>query len=359
MARSRTLKSPKYVALAEQIQLEIRSGVLRPGDKLPTIIEMCERHEVTPTTITSVYALLKKERLIVSERGQGTFVASPPRRAETGIIGVSGIVGNTRILFQKDRYSARLMHGMTMAASKFGFELLMLNDTSSRDWGRVDGVIAHGCDAPALLQRLPPEMPSVILHHSVPDAFCVVADERAGVTALMQHLHELGHQRIAAMLDSLSPDRLSAYRDALYAADIEPNQRWIRRFRGDIEQENPYVKIGFESMKLWLEEDWDELGCTAIVTQNDATARGVVEALRQTGKRIPEDVSVTGFDGTEVESFFEPFLTTIEVPLEDMGAAVVESLYKRIAGEEERTGTLMMPIVVKKCTSTAPPAVVR
>jgi DNA-binding LacI/PurR family transcriptional regulator len=357
MPRPRSTKSAKYVALAGQIQSQIESGELRPGDRLPTFPEMCAQHDVTPTTISNVYALLKQERLIVCERGKGTFVAEPPKKVATGIIGIVDIHGPGHDVHVQHPYSARLMRGIRRAASRHGLNLLLLDETSTQQWEKMDGIIVHGTRANTLLPTLPRNMPAVVLGTSIAEAVCVVSDDRSGITGLMEHLLALGHRRVAAMLDSLSPRRVSAYRDALYTAGIEPNSKWLRQIRiGDEVEgqiEHQYVDIGHHVMQQWLREDWAELGCTAIITQNDDTAHGVVEALRQSGKRVPEDVSITGFDGTEIGGYFKPFLTTIEVPLEEMGVAVVEELQKQIAGGEVRPVTLSHPVSLKTCHSTA------
>ena len=352
MTRSSGIESPKYVALADQIRAQIRSGKLQPGDRLATFAEMCAQHNVTPTTITNVYSLLKQERLIVCERGRGTFVAEQPRKTATGIIGVSNMVG------MQHPYAARLMRGIITAASKIGVEPLLVDQASSRNLERVDGFLAHSSEGAKMLRRLPPGMPGVVMNYSVPDAVCVMADDRAGIAALMGHLLEQGHRRVAAIFDEHALQRLSAYRDALHSAGIEPSPRWVRSIGIDLARNYHYSQSGYEAVKRWvIEEDWNELDCTAIVTQNDDTARGVIEALRQTGKRVPEDVSVTGFDGTDLGNTFQPFLTTVQVPLEEIGSTAVEMLQKQVEGEDVRASTIMLPVSLKVGTSTAPPTI--
>lgn len=341
MSRLAGGKPPKYVALAEEIRSQIQSGVLQPGDRLATFAEMCAQHKVTPTTITNVYSLLQQERLIICERGRGTFVATPPPKAATGLIGVSGL-GH-----MQHPFAAGLMRGFTKEASKCGLELLLVDATFSREWERVDGVITHGTEAPEVLRDLPPGMPAVVVHASVPNAVCVDADDHSGVSALIEHLLSQGHRRIAAMLDSLSPRRVSAYRDSLHAAGIEADPHWIRYVRVETEKDISYAETAYRTMKQWLSEDWGALDCTAIVAQNDDAAHGVIEALRQAGIRVPEEISVTGFDGTEIGSYSKPALTTVEVPLEEIGAAAVELLQRQIQGETVRPMTLTMPVSLK------------
>ncbi len=340
--------TPKYIALAEELRSQIEKGTLRPGDRLPTFAEMCARHDVTPTTVTNVYALLKQEGLIICERGRGSFVAEPPPKTETGLIGVTNMASAIH------PYSVELMRGFQETASTYGRELLLIDETLPRDWERMDGVIAHGSDANEILCRLPKGMPAVAVMTSTPNAVCVTADDYAGISELMEHLLSLGHRRIAALFDPLSPRRLSGYRAVLHEAGLAPDSRWARFIHLNLDQKQYYSQLGYEAMQQWLQEDWDELGCTAIVTQNDDTANGVIAALLESGKRVPENVSVTGFDGASSAAYARPALTTVRVPLQEIGSSTVELLQKQIDGETVRPSTLTLPVTLVTGDSTAP-----
>jgi DNA-binding LacI/PurR family transcriptional regulator len=347
-------KAPKYATLASQIRGQIREDILKPGDRLPSIAEMCSEHGVTPTTISKVYSVLQQEGLIECGRGRGTFVATPPEKILTGIIGISGITSLHAQNPYSHPHSAATMRGFIETASKAGFELLLLNENSTREWDRLDGVITYGSEAEEVLSQLPTDMPAVTTLFTVPNVPGVVADDHAGINLLVDHLVSLGHRRIATLLDPLSPRRLSAYTEALYRAEIEPKSKWIRRISLDVEHERYYPEVGYDAMKQWLREDWRDLDCTAIVTQNDDTANGVIEALREAGRFVPEEVSVTGFDGTEVGSYLKPQLTTVEVPLQQVGAAAMELLLQQIQGTKVRPITMTLPVSLKIGESTGP-----
>ncbi len=347
MIRTKKTGTPKYIALAQELRSQIEKGKLQPGDRLPTFAEMCARHDVTPTTVSSVYALLKQEGLIICERGRGSFVAEPPEKTTTGLIGVANMASSLH------PYSVELMRGFQEAASSHGRELLLIDETLPRDWERMDGVIAHGSDAAEILCRLPKGMPAVAVMTSIADAVCVAADDYAGICELMEHLLSLGHRRIAAMFDPLSPRRLSGYRAVLHEAGLTPDSRWARFIHLNIAHKQYYSQLGYEAMQQWLKEDWDELGCTAIVTQNDDTANGVLAALHEAGKRVPEDVSVTGFDGAASGTYVRPSLTTVRVPLQEIGVSAIELLQKQIDGETVRASTLTLPVTLVTSDSTA------
>src|SRR5690606_6745856 len=120
--------------------------------------------------------------------------------------------------------------------------------------------------------------------------------------------------------------RLAGYRDALQAAGIEPVHEWTRTLAG-----TPSVDLrqtGYESTRSWLQDDWHELACTALLSHNDEAAIGAIEAFTERGLSVPEQVSVVGFDGTEMSEYSRPRLTTVEVPLREIGKTAMELLLR-------------------------------
>ena len=107
-------------------------------------------------------------------------------------------------------------------------------------------------------------------------------------------------------------------------------------------------------MKSLLKGNWEEMDCTAILAHNDESAIGVMKVLANAGIRVPEDVSVVGFDGTEVSDLCTPRLTTIKLPLVEMGERAVKVLLQQM---REGTGLLekiILPVQLKGGESTAP-----
>jgi DNA-binding LacI/PurR family transcriptional regulator len=100
------------------------------------------------------------------------------------------------------------------------------------------------------------------------------------------------------------------------------------------------------------------------LTHNDETAIGVIGALREAGLQVPEDVSVAGFDGLEIGAYFSPSLTTVEVPLHNIGARAATLLLDQIekfpasSGVAPDTIPSVLPCELQARESTAPPATV-
>jgi len=144
----------------------------------------------------------------------------------------------------------------------------------------------------------------------------------------------------------------------LSEADIEPDPRWMRELRRQRKWDGLpdwYPSSGETSVHRWLEEDWAELGCTALVAQNDGTARGAIRAFQAAGLKVPRDVSVVGFDGLPTQSG-EPQLTTIQVPLFDIGERAMQQLLDFLQNPSKKPEDICIPVnlVEGKTTAAAP-----
>jgi LacI family transcriptional regulator len=171
-----------------------------------------------------------------------------------------------------------------------------------------------------------------------------------GGIAATQHLLELGHRRIA-------------YLGGPIAAAC--NQARVQGFRGAMEAEGVPVPDGYVRYGRFHHRDGVEQGTallalpeppTAIFAGSDETALGVIEAARSRGLRVPEDLSIVGFDDTAVARFASPPLTTVRQPLREMGAVALRRALLLAAGEKVDSYhvELATELVVRR--STAPPA---
>jgi LacI family transcriptional regulator len=184
------------------------------------------------------------------------------------------------------------------------------------------------------------------LGHDIPS---VGATNFLGGRTATEYLLSLGHRRIAVISGfsemRCSRDRITGYRVALDDAGIPVDQVLIRP--GDFQ-----MKTGFEQTLALL--DLPEPP-TAIFAGCDMQAMGVYSALQERGLRIPEDVSVLGFDDVPVSSLVTPTLTTVRQPLFEMGRVATTMLLRLIAGEplDSRRVELTTNLITRK--SCAPP----
>ena len=224
----------------------------------------------------------------------------------------------------------RLMHGMTDGA------LIVLPEESSDELARL---LEQGYRFVVVdpLAPLDERIPSVSAAHA------------AGADQAMQHLLGLGHGRIAAITGPrgwvATEDRRRGYLAALAAAGIVPDPA--------LEVESNFeIAGGLEAAGALL--DLREPP-TAIFAFNDNLAIGVIQAARARGLRVPEDVSVVGFDDVEHATIVSPALTTVRQPLAEMGRTAVSLLTRLLARQRVETLRIELGTRLVVRESTAPP----
>ena len=361
----RHLKIPKYLQLAEHLRQQIAGGGLQPGDQLPSFSEMKLQFEAAQHTVEKAHALLENDGLIRRAPGRGIFVNHPVPRKFTGIV---GFVAPYHMSPQQNlAYWGSVLAGMRGEARDRNYHLLLIDNGDRFDqWKKIDGAIL--CDThdprdphPGLPQ-LPSNFPFVSIINKTPGIACIGWDDFDGTYQLTKHLLELGHRGIAflgtfnAGLSQLQ-QRKEGYLKALQEADIEPDPRWMREVQNRQEWrelQTWYVAAGEYYMQRWLEEDWHELGCTALIAQNDKVARGAISALQTSKIKVPRDLSVTGFDGL-AEDNGVPSLTTIDVPLEEIGRKAMAALLDGLQNPTRVPQDITLPITFVNGHSTAPP----
>lgn len=170
---------------------------------------------------------------------------------------------------------------------------------------------------------------SVIENYSEASLDCIDTDQNDGIVRLVGHLAQLGHRRIAFYSWAYPVPapwvhrRLGAFVEALYGLGLEFNPRWT----SNVQQSHPVLPIA--KAGAWAEDLVRKHGVTAIVCAADHQAYPLIAALRERGVSVPEECSVTGFDGIEVPTG-QPELTTMRVAYEDMGSAAVTRLMDRM-----------------------------
>jgi LacI family transcriptional regulator len=178
----------------------------------------------------------------------------------------------------------------------------------------------------------------------------VMSDNVSGAEAAVRHLHALGHRRIATitgMLDSRPGiDRLRGYRAAAQALGLAYRDEYVAY--GDF-----YAESGREqTARLLRLEDRP----SAIFAAADMMAIGALRAVAEAGLRVPEDVSIVGFDDIQLAPHINPPLTTMRQDKLGLGAAAGDALVARIAGDPGRDPLLRLPVELVVRGSTAPPA---
>jgi LacI family transcriptional regulator len=264
-----------------------------------------------------------------------------------------------------DAYFAGILHGVADAAYEHRLRLMLwptrheharevalLSELSEATDGAVLVLPEQSSDE--LLAVLSGGYPLVVVDPLAPlDARIpsVSAAHASGAEQAMQHLLDLGHRRIAAVTGPpgwvATEDRRRAYRAALASAGIT--------FDPALELEADFdFEPGAQAAGVLLEL---ERPPTAIFAFSDMIAVGVMRAARARGIRIPEELSIVGFDDSAYATVIHPALTTVRQPLAEMGATATELLVRLM--NEETVDTLHLErftrLVVRETTSTPRP----
>jgi LacI family transcriptional regulator len=157
----------------------------------------------------------------------------------------------------------------------------------------------------------------------------IVLDHDRAAELALGHLVGLGHRRIAVIkgqeFSSDTEVRWASIRDAAAALGVPVDPALVAQLVGNDPSESP----GYVAGKALVGTG---APFTAVFAFNDVSAIGAIRALRDAGLRVPEDVSVVGFDDTFGASFHSPPLTTIRQPLRQMGQIAAECVLRRVAG---------------------------
>jgi len=264
-------------------------------------------------------------------------------------------------------YFALFSEGVAEAAEELGYELHFispLQGSLALAMGRatVDGVVAIGLsgDHPEVGQILAAGLPMVLVDSDeLPEHGSVTVDDEAGARAAAEHVLGLGHREIMVVAvegpepaigmpepQGVTERRLRGYRTAFEAAGVALPMGHIVAGRASIEG----GASAFQ--RAWAAG----LRPTAVLAMSDAMAIGAARAARDHGLRVPEDVSVVGFDDIDLAAHVDPPLTTIHQPIRQKGAEAVHLLLDAIdnpVGHRARRVRLPTALVVR--ASTGPP----
>lgn len=250
----------------------------------------------------------------------------------------------------EDPFFARVLRGVNAALATTELQLVLLQARGDRQReralryvtnGHVDGVLlisVHGDDP----------MPTAITAAGVPlvemgrplsgrRADYVDADNAAGARAAVRHLVAAGRRSLATVTGPLdmSPglDRLSGYADAVRAEEMAAATERVAH--GDFTETS-----GQRAMSLLIEATPELDG---VFIASDLMAIGALRALRESGRRVPDDVAVVGFDDAPLAAYADPPLTTVRQPVERLGQEMVRLLLHRLSDPRGLPRAVVLP----------------
>ncbi|NUQ38109.1 MAG: LacI family DNA-binding transcriptional regulator [Caldilineales bacterium] len=323
-----------------------------------TIYDVAKKAGVSTATVSKVLSntpyVSEKTRAhvlnVVEELGFVPNVAARGlNKARTYIIGLAFPYASDYLF--SDPHLLTFMRGVEQVAAAQEYNILLMPARAGEEGGSgllrllrtqyVDGAIIVGMhQMEAVADRLRYRtLPTVALgYHSLRGGENTVhADDRNGAQMAVEHLIQTGHERIAVIsvnrnLTALE-ERMAGYRQALATRQLPSRPEWITW--GDFTEISGREQAG---RLLGLSEP-----PTAIFAFNDRMAIGAIQQLQKMGVRVPEDISVIGFDDIPAAAMFEPALSTVRQPALAMGQAAAEMLFALIGGQAQSFPARVLP----------------
>ena len=294
--------TPKYQELTEQLRLQIVSGEIAPGQKLPSENTLSAQYQVSRQTVRKALAILQNEGYIYAEHGRGTFCSEMMRHAHPS----KNIAVVTTYL--SDYIFPRVIQGIDDVLTGAGYSIVLKNTKNSRTR-----------EAECLQEILSKDIDGVIIEPSKSQIFC-------------------RHMNLYEQLEK-------SHIPYVFIQGCFPQMK-----------DKPHVLLDDFQGGYMITKYLTDHGHKNIVgvfkaddMQGQNRHKGYVRALQEKGLRIPEDVSVTGYDNSSLADQQGLRLTTIDHPQEKLGAMAAELLLSMIQNGEKEEGesVLIQPMLIE------------
>lgn len=316
----------------------IRDVAARAGVSVATVSRVLNGKEVVRAETTAL--VLKAARSLRYVPNTAARSLSSRRSQTVGIV-LPEVHGE---------FFSEVIRGIDVAARREGYHLLVSGSHSDVEEmlevidamrGRVDGMVVMAPDVE--VGQLPDGIPLVLLNSADERHDAITIDNCGGARTMMRHLLSLGHERIAFITgpsqNADARERLRGYRQAMRG-------RPRCEARGNFTEASGYSAARrIAAMKPRP---------TAIFAANDSMAIGALGALAEAGVRVPEDVSVAGFDDIPIARYVAPPLTTVGLDIAELGRRAFALVLSRMGGPNHRNATherIGTTLVVRKSCS--------
>ncbi len=354
----------KKAGVAARAAVPVSAPVLTAPASAPSLKQLAEYLQLSPATVSLVInrspvaksiPQRTKDRILAAAEElnyRPNFVAQSLRRQRSFIIGV--LVPEV-----SEGYAATVMSGIEDHLLQEGYFYFVVSHRHRADLieqypalllGRsVEGIIA--VDTPDIASR---ELPVVAISgHSTRGSLTnIVLDHERAAQLALGHLYELGHRKIAVIkgqtFSSDTEARWQAIQNQAAGLGLSLSPRLVTQLQGD----SSSPELGYAATRRLIA---GAEPFTALFTFNDISAMGAIRALREAGRRVPDDVSVVGFDDIQSAAFQNPGLTTIRQPLRQMGKIAAEILLGRIQNSSlySKNVTVKPELIVRETTARA------
>jgi DNA-binding LacI/PurR family transcriptional regulator len=330
-----------------------------------TLKAVAERVNLTPSTVSHVLTdspaarsvpQKTKDRILAAARKlnyQPNFFARSLKVKRSHTIGVIAVeIGDaysSLVIGGIERYLRKRDFFFLTVAHRHDEKLLATYENMLQQRG-VEGFIT----VDTALNGQPP-LPTVAIagHRRIDRVTNIVLDHRRAATLALSHLVDLGHEKIAFMKGSAassdSEERWNTICEAAQKLRIRIRPELILQLEGA----DPTPNLGYPLAKQLVAS---KQAFTALFAYNDISAIGAIRAFQQAGLRVPDDVSVVGFDDIQSAAYLSPPLTTVRQPLQEMGEIAARTLLDRIEKQVKYVAEISVAPEFVVRDSTAPPS---
>ncbi|APX09588.1 MULTISPECIES: LacI family DNA-binding transcriptional regulator [Vibrio] len=332
---------------------------MKKKKRAPSIYDVAKLAGVSPSTVSRFLnrtTFISKEKTIAIEDAIKALDYKPNYQMNQGSNTRSMTIG---VLVQNPEspFTSRIFNDMERFLGPKGYSLVIasgywqhsmqLQALDYLEKSNVDGVIVvAGSLTEHELVEYARKIPVVAVgyNYTGEKLHSVNIDNVLGGHMATLHLLQQGHVNIAHIKGLLNqPDavaRFVGYKKALTEAGIKVRNNLIKQ--GDFSSE-----VGYERTVELIES---KVHFSALFAANDQTAYGAIKALHDHGLKVPEDVSVIGFDDLPTSKYFTPGLTTLRQPVEEIGVACAESILGLLTGEQCNTRLPPIDLIVRDST---------
>ena len=339
----RNVKESMQTQVENYILGNIEIGEWPVGSRIPSERDLSESLYVSRTTVRNAIQTLTDRGVFERKVGQGTFVSiCPSEQIKSGT--VKHVIGYTVCKEQKSRkpisaesFYFDMFSGITAACARKDYEMSFsyLDDYDSSEikafgvrLAGTDGMIIEELRNPVVLGMLRDSgVPVILLSPAMPaeGIDLISIDFASGVKKAIQHLYELGHRRIGMINGPLRFEsalvRFNAWKSGMEQFGLDASDVYAA------EGKNWSAEDGYKAAVELLKRN---SGITAMLCANDLLAIGAVSALFEKGIKVPEQMSVIGFDDTELSRHSVPPLTTMKIYTEDIARGAVNRILEHV-----------------------------
>ncbi len=360
-----------HMQLHDQMRRLILSGRWQSGSRIPSENELTTHLKVSRSTVRLALQKAEIEGLIERSAGRGTFVAYLPQQG----------YGNRLIAFMTYGFETDHLYMLKGAESEVkadGYQMVLSNVQSHNEELDILELLKPEYMAGVLLwsnalasrplqenavkyRRV--AVPMVLLDRQVfgLDCDCVTSDNYNGSAQLMQHLLELGHEKIVYLthheMQILTvKERYRAYCDAMIEAGLTPAEPWRISVPGNEIGAGETFRALMDANSFELEQLKQYIlneRPTAICALNDYLAILAVRAVKLLGLQVPDDISITGFDDIDLAAHLEVPLTTVGQDMFTIGKRAARRLLDRLSGYTSAAECELIPTELRIRSSTS------